>query len=364
VEEATMISRLGRADLQRRALLKSGAALGLTVVAIPLVPRTARAAEELTVYEWAGYEDPSLRPEYAAGRGNPAYSFFAEEEEALQKLLQGFRADLSHPCNANISRWREAGVVRPIDTSRIARWDRIIPQLLEFEGAQDDGQTWFIPYDWGFSTIGYRTDMVEEESPTYEMAIDPRYEGRFGMNGQFDVALAVAGQILGFDNIFDPTEEEMDQLPDMFRKLVGNAKFLWSDQTEIENALANGEVAGGWLWSSSVKNLRDQGVPIEIVDPVFTWACGFMLNASGEGDEDLAYEYLNAMLDPEGGKELVNWGYGHSVAESFELADQAVVEALGFENIEEFFKRGKTFDPVPNHKRDRLIAAWEQARIG
>ncbi|HEV7255247.1 MAG TPA: extracellular solute-binding protein [Mesorhizobium sp.] len=347
--------------IDRRELLAGAAAVGLSAVAIPVV---ARAQDSLTVYEWAGYEDPVYRPEYAAKHGDPAYSFFAEEEEALQKLLSGFQADLSHPCNASIMRWQAAGVVKPIDTSRIPRWKDIIPELLNFKGIQNDGKIWFMPYDWGFSTIGYRTDMVEEENPTYEMAIDEKYKGRFGMNGQFDVALAVAGQIAGFQNIFDPTEAEMAKLPDLFRKLVQNSKFLWTDQTEIENALANKEVVGGWLWSASVKNLRDQGIPVKVVEPVFTWACGLMLNANGGGSDDLAYEYLNAMLDPEGGKALVNSGYGHAVAASFAKADPKVVDNMGLGDIQAFFQTGKTFDSVPDEKRERLIAEWESARAG
>jgi spermidine/putrescine-binding protein len=352
---------LKRSRIDRREFLAGAAAVGLTSVAIPII---ARADAKLTVYEWAGFEDPVYRPEFAAAHGNPSYSFFAEEEEALQKLLSGFQTDLSHPCNANIARWQTAGVVKPIDTSRIPRWNDIIPQLLKFKGVKQDGKIWFMPYDWGFSTIGYRTDMVEEEKPTYRMAIDEKYKGRFGMNGQFDVALAVAGEIAGFKNIFDPTEEEMAKLPDLFRQLVQNSKFLWSDQTEIENAIANKEVVGGWLWSASIKNLRDQGIPIKTVEPVFTWACGLMLNAKGSGSDDLAYEYLNAMLDPEGGKALVNSGYGHSVAESFTKADQKVVDSLGIGDIATFFASGKIMDAVPDGKRDRLISEWEKARAG
>lgn len=347
--------------IDRREFIAGATAVGLSTVAVPII---ARADAKLTVYEWAGYEDPVYRPEFAAAHGDPSYSFFAEEEEALQKLLSGFEADLSHPCNANISRWQTAGVVKPIDTSRIPRWKDIIPQLLNFNGIEQDGKIWFMPYDWGFSTIGYRTDMVEEAKPTYQMAIDEKYKAQFGMNGQFDVALAVAGEIAGFKNIFDPSEEEMAKLPALFQQLVQNSKFLWSDQTEIENAIANKEVVGGWLWSASVKNLRSQGIPIKVVEPVFTWACGLMLNANGTGSDDLAYEYLNAMLDPEGGKALVDSGYGHAVAESFTKADPKVVDSMGLGDISAFFAAGKTFDAVSDTKRDRLIAEWEQARAG
>lgn len=89
-----------------------------------------------------------------------------------------------------------------------------------------------------------------------------------------------------------------------------------------------------------------------------------MMNAGSEGSEDLAYEYLNALLDPAGGKEVVNWGYGHSVPESFSLADPKVIESLGLGDVSKFFATGKIFDAVAPDKRDRLIAEWEKARVG
>jgi len=358
-----VVRRVRQGELSRREFASLLAAAGIGV-AVGGSARGASAASKLLVFEWAGYEDPMFYPEYLAGHEAPSYAFFGGEEEALQKLLAGFEADITHPCTANINRWREAGVIRPIDTARIARWPEIIPKLLTFKGVEHDGKTWFMPWDWGYSVVAYRPDLLPADKPTFELMLDPRAEGKVGMNQQFDVALAVAGEIAGFADLFNPTDAEAAKLPAIWKQLVKNSRFLWSDSTEIENAVANGEVAIAYLWGSSVKSLREQGIQLEIIPPVLPWACGLVLNTSGTADDDLAYEYLNALLDPEGGKNLLGWGYGHANGKSFELADPAVLESLGFSDVDTLFAQGKVFDEVAPDRRDQLIEAWEEAQAG
>src|SRR5918996_338958 len=81
------------------------------------------AAVDLMIFEWAGYEIPELHPEFVAAYGaSPSYSFFAEEDEAFQKLRAGFQPDMAHPCTLSLGQWRDADLIRPIDSSRIPRW--------------------------------------------------------------------------------------------------------------------------------------------------------------------------------------------------------------------------------------------------
>ena len=77
------------------------------------------AQTPLTVLDWPGYEDPALNPDYPAERGEPQYTFFADEDEAFEKLRSGFKADISHPCATNVVKWRDAGLLQPIDTSKL-----------------------------------------------------------------------------------------------------------------------------------------------------------------------------------------------------------------------------------------------------
>ena len=173
--------RLRGGKLSRRQLQGALGAAGLTALAMPLSP--ARAATDLTLFEWNGYELPEFHPEYTARYGGePEVSYFADEEEALQKMRAGFNVDLSHPCTASVGRWRDAGIIKPIDTTRIARWDEIIPDLFKPKGLVHEGQNYFMPWDFGYSAIGYNPAIIDVADPTFEIMVDPRFAGRVSMN--------------------------------------------------------------------------------------------------------------------------------------------------------------------------------------
>ncbi len=84
----------------------------------------AQADEELVVFDWAGYEDPNFFQAYVEKYGGPpTFAFFGDEEEAFQKMRAGFTPDLAHPCSQSVAKWREAGLLAPLDTSKIEAWD-------------------------------------------------------------------------------------------------------------------------------------------------------------------------------------------------------------------------------------------------
>lgn len=134
----------------RRSFQRMLASLGLGLVVAPLAPSRGRAAAAMSYSTWAGYEVPELhRPFISKYGASPDISFFAEEEEALAKLRSGFAPDVAHPCASNIAKWRDAGVLKPIDTTRLRNFPDLIPELLSIPGAQADGAQWIIPCDWG-----------------------------------------------------------------------------------------------------------------------------------------------------------------------------------------------------------------------
>jgi putative spermidine/putrescine transport system substrate-binding protein/spermidine/putrescine transport system substrate-binding protein len=221
-----------------------------------------------------------------------------------------------------------------------------------------------MPWDWGYSIVGYNSDKLKLDNPTFDLLLAPETAGKVAMNAQFDVAIAVAGVLGGFADPFNPTPAEMEQLPDLWGRLVKQSRMLWNDRVEVEQAFASGEVVAGYLWADSVRTLRGQGIPIAVAPPLLTWVCGYALAADAPGSEDQAYDFLNALLDPAAGKVLIEWGYGHSNRESFGLADPAVVKELGFDDIDGFFAQGRFFDEVNKDNRDNLIALWNKVQAG
>lgn len=354
----------------RRAFNRMLTTSGLAIVALPLFSRAGRAAGEIEYFTWSGYETPKLHQSYVGKYGgSPKISFFGEEEGALQKLLSGAAADVVHPCSENIGRWRDAGVLKPIEVSRLSHWPDVWDRLKAIEGTvTEDGRHWFVPIEWGNSSVLYRTDLVDIEEESWALMFDERYDGRIGMRDLADSAIQIAAMILGYDNLFSLSDEQLDKVAGLLRKQREFVPFYWSDVTTVENGLASGQLVAAYAWNSSAVKLKDQGVPVKYMTPKegrFTWVCGLVLAAEGDGDEAAAYDFIDAVLAPESGRYFIEeFGYGHSNRKAFELASEQTLEKLGLSTPTEMFKRTVFQRPVPPAYEQKYVRLWEAIKAG
>ena len=184
--------KLFEGKLSRRQAVKTLGAAGLVATTMPMMsPAHAAVGQQPMLFEWSGYELPEFHPSYIEKHGtSPDFSFFGEEEEALQKLRAGFTADISHPCTYSTRRWRDAGLLSAIDLTRINEWGSIFPSLKDLAGSVDEkGDTYFMPWDWGNSSVIYRTDLVDPkyiEEESWEILFDERYAGRLAIYDSVD----------------------------------------------------------------------------------------------------------------------------------------------------------------------------------
>src|SRR5690606_37826864 len=155
----------------------------------------------------------------------PQFSAFGEEEEALQKLRSGFTPDISHPCSSNVRRWRDAGVLEPIDTSRLSNWPDVFPMLKHIQGIQLEGETFMAPFDWGNTSIAYRPDLVDIEEESYSILLDERYKGRMSMFDSAETATAMGAILAGFPNPFNLNAEQIDKAYEIVAKIHENLRF-------------------------------------------------------------------------------------------------------------------------------------------
>ena len=57
--------------------------------------------------------------------------FFADDDEAFQKMSSGFKADVVHPCAAAVPRYIDAGLIEPWDTSKIPEFANVPARMVE-----------------------------------------------------------------------------------------------------------------------------------------------------------------------------------------------------------------------------------------
>jgi len=367
-----LLGRLRAGKLSRRDFTRALAAAGVGIAALPLAGRPAGAAANLTVYGWGGYDVPELFPAFMEKYGEmPNYPLFGSEEEALQKLRAGFQADVVHPCSYNVKRWREAGVLRPIDTSRLPNYADIWPKFKEIPQTVVDGETWFVPFDCGNASILYRPDLVDPEDvaePSWSLLFNEKYRGRLAMYNTDTTLIEIAARVLGMENYNSLSDEQLEQIRPMLEKQRDLMRFYWDDSTTLEQAIASGEVVAAYAWNGSVKSLRDQGVNVEYMVPkegILTWVCGLVLTSSPVGDEQAAYDFIDAMISPETGEFLIaEQGYGHSNRKAYERVPQDILLSLGFDNPEEKFAIATVSDEADEPYRSKYIALVEQVKAG
>jgi spermidine/putrescine-binding protein len=291
---------------------------------------------------------------------------FADEEEGLQKVRSGFSVDIGHPCIETMQKWYDAGILKPLDQSRLTYWNDMWPELQTMEGTHFDGELYFAATDWGNSSILYRTDIVDTEESWY-MLFDEKYAGRISPWNSTSNVYAAA-QILGLD-MFNVAQEDLEgPVADLLRQQREGTRFYWDDPVQAEQAMASGEVVAMYAWNASLVNLLAQDIPVAYANPkegIWTWCCGLAHIQTGDGDEDLVYDFINAWMAPESGQFLIDsYGYGHSNQEAFELVPAERLAELGISSPTELFAEGVFFKPLDPQTENRYQTMWDEIISG
>ncbi len=339
-----------------------------------LAATAARAEDkELTIFDWAGYEDPSFHPKYAEKHGDsPSFAFFGDEDEAFEKMRSGFKADLGHPCSQSVVKWREAGLLQPLDTSKIAGWNDLNPQTVAMKTlvTSEDGTVWFMPWDWGNTEVSYNSEKVDEKDiHSLQAFADPKFKDRVSIGDNVDDAYALASLAIGLKDWSKMTDDQFKQASDFLRQVHKNVRLYWTDTTDIVQAMSGGEVDLAWAWNDAAVQSVAAGAPIKAKkdtdEGMSTWVCGYVLFKDAPGSIDKAYDYLNAVNDPEVAKVLVgDWGYGQANTKGMAGVDQAVLKQKGYDDVQKFVDKTLFQSPVPADLKLKMIAEFEKIKAG
>jgi spermidine/putrescine transport system substrate-binding protein len=242
-----------------------------------------------------------------------------------------------HPCSYNIKRWKDAGLLQPIDVSRVPEYQNIWEKFRTIPDTSFDGQAYFIPWDAGLVSVLYRPDLVDPADvaePSWGLLFNEKYKGKLSMYDTDTTFIEIAARVRGwYKDYLHLSDEQLAEIKTMLSTQRELMKFYWSDQTQLEQAIASGEVVAAYAWSGSVLQLRNQGVDVVYMIPkegMGGYCCGLVRHARAPGDEQAAYDFINAMLAPESGKWLIeSGGYLHSNRRSYEIADPKVLADLG-----------------------------------
>ncbi len=359
--------------LSRRKFTKGLLAAGVAMATVPATSRRAMAAAEdqATYFTWGGYDIPELFVPYQAKHGElPNFSIFGGSEEALTKMRGGFVVDVSHPCNSGMPRWVQTGLFQPIETSRLSNWGDMMPELVALPGNDaDGGNVWMAPFDWGQTSVTYRTDLFEVDGEeSWDMLWDPRYAGRLGSLASGGDAWWCGAIKAGVDFKDIATDGAFEAIAAEMRAQRPLIRTYTDDTTTLEQALSSGEMVAAMTWNSSAVLLQSEGVPVKFAKPkegALTWVCGLMIHKDAP-NIDSAYDVIDSLLSVESGKFMINdYGYGHSNAKSFDAFDEETLASLGLsKNPAEILEAGHFQVPQSQDWETRMNELFEQIKAG
>jgi spermidine/putrescine transport system substrate-binding protein len=338
--------------------------LGTAISAVLAIPAFA---QDLLVFDYSGFEDPSYHaPFIATHGGSPEFVFFGDEDEAFQRLLAGFRSDVTHICAGSVPRWEASGIIEPWDRAQIAAYDTLNADLVGQDVLAGSSELYFLPTDYGSTALAYNADEVPaEDVASLEIFNNPAYAGRLSIPDNVDDAYALAYLATGVADWSDATDEQFEAATAWLRGIHPNLLNYWVDPAEIQQLMASGQVLAAWAWNEVPVSLAGEGFPVgfsrNTAEGTSVWLCGYVNMAEGEGSEDQAYDYVNAMLSPESAGPLLDNGFGS--------ANDAALQALGAEAMEAAGLGEVTVPvlaqlPISNEQRERQAEAFERIKAG
>ncbi|MBN8632393.1 MAG: extracellular solute-binding protein [Rhodobacterales bacterium] len=327
----------------------------------------AHAADpDLTVLDWAGWEiDGMLQPYVDKNGQKPTYVFFADDDEAFQKMSSGFKADVVHPCAAAVPRYMEAGLIEPWDVTKIPEFKNI-PARMSEPFTNDQG-VWFIPTDYAYTAIAYNAETVPaEDVASVQVFASDKYAGRISLPDNTDDVWSLAFMATGVTSWDNVTDEQFQAAADWLRKVHPNVRAYWSDPSELSQLMASGEVQVAWSWNDPVAILKAENFPVGFnraaAEGAATWYCGFVNIKDGPGKEDKAYDLMNSLIAHSSAQPLLD-AIGYSLSNDAAMAEISP-DALKAAYVDPVTTPLFVQSPPTTELRDKMIEEFELIKSG
>ncbi len=343
--------------MKKSALLGSAIALSFALPA---------SAQDLTVFDYSGFEDPSFHQPFIDAHGAPEFVFFGDEDEAFQRLLAGFQSDVTHICAGSVPRWQASGIIEAWDPAQIAAFETLNADLVGQDVLSGSEELFFLPTDYGSTAVAYNSDELSADDVTsLEIFNNPAYAGRLSIPDNVDDAFALAYLATGVSDWSDVTDEEFEAAAAWLRGIHGNLRTYWTDPAEISQLIGSGEVLAAWVWNEVPVAMAEEGFPVgfsrNTTEGTSVWLCGYVNMVESEGDEAQAYDYVNALLSASSAGALLDNGFGS--------ANDAALQALGADAMEAAGLGEVTVPvlaqlPISNEQRERQAEAFERIKAG
>jgi putrescine transport system substrate-binding protein len=224
--------------------------------------------KELNLYIWSDYlaEDTLANFTRETGIAVNVDNFDSSEMLEAKMLAGGSGYDVIVPNGPVLGRFIKAGIVRPLDPSRLKNRGTQDPAIAAKAAAQDPGNAHGIVYMWGTSGIGYNVAKVKaalgDDAPvdSWSLILDPANArnlatcGIYAFDSPADIFELTLNYLGKNPHSVEPADYEAAAATwQQVRPFI--AKF---DNSEYITALANGDICVAMGYSGDVFQAADR----------------------------------------------------------------------------------------------------------
>ncbi len=294
----------------------------LLVAAAMLLPGCGRSEPDesadgrrtLNLLMWSDYLDPQIVELFEENSGArvavDTYDNSDEMQTRVQRRGGDRRYDLLVVADYKVPELASLNFLQPLDRARVPNADHVMPRFRK--PPYDPEDRFSLPYQWGTVGILYRKDRVPAFEPTWALVFDPSHQpGPFLLLDDMRDGLGAALKYLGHSvNATDPAA--IRAAGEVMLAAVGSANcrgFRGSPAACEE--VRKGAAALAIVYSSDAFRaiLREGGDALGYAIPAEGsewWVDAMVLPADAE-DGDLAYAFMNFLLDPQIGGQLAEF---------------------------------------------------------
>lgn len=337
--------------------------LSLLSIFLPIQPAYAEGCT-LTAIVWEGYTDSSFTQPFEQQTGctvKATYAGSSDEMFAKFRAGKGRTYDIVSASGDITERLQKAGLVRPIDTSKLQNYESVFAPFQGGVWNTFDGQPYGVTFAWGPNVLIYNTNDVKPAPNTWDILSDAAYAGKIALPDN-PMTIADVALWLGKDDPYNLTEEDLADVKAKLLELRPNIRKFWTTAGELANLFQSGEVVLAHAWPLTYTQLSNEGFPIGSVSPkgkLTGWTDSWMISKNSR-NVDVAYQWIDYILSGPGQKGIMD-------VTGYSGATDLGVEAIGPEKAHELFmddlslhSQIKMWQSVKNY--DKWVQLWNEIR--
>jgi spermidine/putrescine transport system substrate-binding protein len=355
-----------RAALSRRRLLQGGAALG-GMAAIGLTPRPAHAATTMTWMGWQGYETPILAGTFLKDNDIDFQpTFISSNEEIITKLQAGGigRTDLITMYFGYLPLMAEAGLLEPLDPTKIEQFGELIAQFTSQEAIRYQGELYGVPWNWGSLPLMYDPAVVAIAPESWFDIMKPEHKGKVAMvddplGNLLIWGTAVTGKPVGTILTKDEIAKVIDKLIEIKKN---HARAFFATYGDMADAFARNEVtvsAIGWeavaVWAKQKGKTIAYTIPKEGTGMFMDCLC----IPKDAPHPELSYKMINHIVSPEPQKIFaVEQSAGITNLQAVPTLPEELRQSYNYDDLDTFMTKAR-LQPVPPTEDDGVTATYD-----